>query len=226
MSTGSPAQRRRRATRLVFAVGTVVQVALIVLGIAYILTPTTRASVFLLIVWCGIGSLYVVGIWGILAAASRWEESDEPPLVLELSRPVRVIALLTTVLVSAVGVAATVQHIFLDPSREDSTLVNVVGIWAMILAWMLLHWGFAQLYLQRYYRDETPPLAFPKSKAPGILEFAYFSYTVAVSFAVSDVEVRDRAMRWRVMSHAVVSFFFNGLIIVTALGAIAAAGRG
>jgi uncharacterized membrane protein len=96
----------------------------------------------------------------------------------------------------------------------------------MILAWTLLHWGFAQLYLQLYYREDTPPLRFPSAAAPGILEFAYFSFTLAVSLAVSDVEVLDRRMRWRVLLHSVLSFFFNGLIIVTALGAISEVGAG
>lgn len=216
--------RRGLATGFVASIGT--QLVLTVLGVIFLLTPTVGGALGVLVLWCAIGSAYVAGVGVVLARASRRADSDEPPMVMEISAVARATSVVCTVLASAVGVAAAVQHIFfLDPAADsDSFLLNAVGIWAMVLSWMLLHWGFAQLYLQRYYRSAERPLRFPGTDAPGILEFAYFSYTVAVSFAVSDVEVRDRRMRWRVLTHAVIGFFFNAVIVVTALGAITEAG--
>jgi uncharacterized membrane protein len=218
--------RGRRAAIVGFVVSSIVQALLVVLGLAYILIPERTPSLALLVAWCVVGTGYAVGIWAVLRVASGSAESDEPPTLLELGIVPRAISLVATILVSFVGVAATIQHIVLDPQDSFDLFAEAVGVWAMILAWMLLHWGFAQLYLQLYYREKDPPLKFPSTSAPGILEFAYFSYTLAVSLAVSDVEVRDRRMRWRVLTHAVVSFFFNGLIIVTALGAISEVGAG
>jgi uncharacterized membrane protein len=217
--------RRRAYTSRAFGVSIVVQIVLVILGVAYIVIPDAGASFAVLLSWCVLGTLYAIGVWTVLGAASRSAENDELPTVLELSRPARVISLIATVFASAVGVAATLQHIAQgDPSTDFDFFVELVGVWAMILAWMLLHWGFAQLYLQQYYREKEPPLRFPGDSAPGILEFAYFAYTVAVSLAASDVEVTDRRMRFRVLTHSVLSFFFNGLIIVIAFGAIAEAG--
>ena len=209
-----------------FVASGVVQAVLIVLGVAYIVTPAPTASLALLVAWCGVGTVYAVGIWSVLRMASVSAETDEPPPVLELSVVPRAISLVATILVSLVGVTATIQHVVLDPQNDVDFATEVVGVWAMILAWTLFHWGFAQLYLQLYYREKDPPLRFPSTSAPGILEFAYLSYTLAVSLAVSDVEVLDRRMRWRIMTHSVIGFFFNGLIIVTALGAISEVGRG
>jgi uncharacterized membrane protein len=207
-------------------VSTVVQAVLVVLGLAYILTPGKTPSLALLVAWCLVGTGYTIAILVVLRMASISAESDEPPPLLELGIVPRAISLVATVLVSMVGVTATLQHILLDPQNRFDVAVDIVGIWAMILAWTLLHWGFAQLYLHLYYREDSPPLKFPSAAAPGILEFAYFSFTLAVSLAVSDVEVLDRRMRWRVLLHSVLSFFFNGLIIVTALGAISEVGAG
>lgn len=218
--------RGRRTALLGFVVSTVVQAVLVVLGLAFIFTAGSASSLALLVAWCLVGTGYAVGIWTVLRVASTSAESDEPPTLLELGIVPRAISLVATVLVTFVGVTATLQHLLLDPQGDPDLVREVVGIWAMILAWMLLQWGFAQLYLQLYYRESEPPLKFPSTAAPGILEFAYFSYTLAVSLAVSDVEVRDRRMRWRVLTHAVISFFFNGLIVVTALGAIADVGAG
>lgn len=219
------AERRRRFTSRAFAVSIAMQAVLVILGVAYIVIPVDGPSFVMLLSWCIVGTLYVVGVWSVLALASRSAESDDLPTVLELSTPARVISVVGTILASAVGAAATVQHILGgDPRSDFALLVEIVGIWAMLLAWMLLHWGFAQLYLQRYYREDEPPLRFPGDSAPGILEFAYFAYTVGVSLAASDVEVVGRRMRFRVLGHAVTAFFFNGLIIVIAFSAIAQAG--
>jgi uncharacterized membrane protein len=203
-----------------FVAGVAVQAVLVVLGVAYIATAAAAFAVVLLLAWCTIGTFYGIAVWAVLASASRWAETDEPPIVLELSAPSRAVSLVATILASAVGVVANIQHALLQPAAQGNLLLNVTGIWAMLLAWMLLHWGFAQLYLQRYYRSTDRPLRFPGTDAPGILEFAYFAYTVGVSLAASDVEVRDRRMRWRVLLHSVSGFFFNGVIIVTALEAI------
>lgn len=228
MSLAPPApHRRRRVAAWGFGISVAAQLALIVLGIAFLSTPAIKPALALLLAWCVVGSIYVVAVSSVLAAASHWAETDEPPLVMELRVPARAVSVAATVLASAVGIAATVQHLFfLDPRADaDNFHLSLVGVWAMILAWMLLHWGFAQLYLQQYYRSTDRPLRFPGTASPGILEFAYFSYTVAVSLAASDVEVRDRRMRWRVLTHSVVGFFFNALILVTAFGAIGDLGR-
>jgi uncharacterized membrane protein len=215
---------RRRFALAVFFTGIVVEILLIAIGIAYLVVPGRLPSALLLAAWCTLGTLYIGAIAAILFAAGRSPESDEPPEMLELSLAPRVIAIIATAVVSVIGVAVTVQHIFFTPADDFDVIVRVVGIAAMLLAWALFHWGFAQLYLQLYYREDEPPLRFPGTAAPGILEFAYFSYTIAVSFAASDVEVRDRRMRLRVLVHAVIGFFFNALIIVTAISALSEIG--
>ncbi|MFG6403759.1 MULTISPECIES: DUF1345 domain-containing protein [unclassified Microbacterium] len=226
MTTGPSRRHGRRNAAVRLIVSGVFQAVLIVLGVAFIFSAGHSPSFPLLVAWCIIGTVYALGIWVALRIASGSAESDEPPTVLELSIVARTISRGATILVSFVGITAAVQHILLDPQGELDILTNGVGIWAMILAWILLHWGFAQLYLQLYYREATPPLKFPSSRSPGVLEFAYFSFTLAVSYAVSDVEVLDRRMRWQVMTHSVLGFFFNGAIIVTALGSLSEVAAG
>lgn len=216
--------RGRRVALAGFYAGVVVELALVAIGVAYLVVIDRVTSGALLAAWCALGTAYVAGIAVTLLVAGRYAESDEPPRLLEIAVVPRVVAVVATALSSAVGVAVTVQHIFLVPADDFDAMVRVIGIWAMILAWVLFHWGFTQLYLQLYYRESDPPLRFPGTPSPGILEFAYFAFTVAVSLAASDVEVRDRRMRVRVLVQAVVGFFFNGLIIVTALGALSEVG--
>lgn len=87
----------------------------------------------------------------------------------------------------------------------------------MVLSWGLLHWGFAQWYMYRYRTAEEPPLRFPKTPEPSIVDFTYLAFTIGTTFAVSDVETHSSRIRWLMTLHSVISFFFNGAIIVFAL---------
>ena len=61
---------------------------------------------------------------------------------------------------------------------------------------------------------------FPNTPDPRIVDFVYYAFCIAVSFAVSDVETQGQRIRHLIVWHSVLSFFFNGFIIVLALNTI------
>jgi len=56
-------------------------------------------------------------------------------------------------------------------------------------------------------------VTFPSDQSPNQLDFAYFAFTIATSFAVSDVDVTDRTIRRAVLGHQILSFFYNTSIL-------------
>ena len=110
--------------------------------------------------------------------------------------------------------------------REDPELgeaMNFVGVWAMLLAWGFLHWGFAQIYYRLDNRvPDDPrgrPLMLPDRDDPGLIDFVYASFMIGTSFTPNDINTTTR-IRWTVTWHSVLSYFFNGFIIVLALNTI------
>ena len=103
---------------------------------------------------------------------------------------------------------------------------------AIVAAWLLLHAGYAAFYASRYYEGEALAgaagtagvprvrggLEFPDCTAPTATDFLYFSFAVGTSFAVSDVNVASQAMRWHVMVHSVLAFFYNAVVLAAAIG--------
>ncbi|WP_233223688.1 DUF1345 domain-containing protein [Amycolatopsis sp. CA-128772] len=61
---------------------------------------------------------------------------------------------------------------------------------------------------------------FPGSEHPTFIDFTYFSFTVATSFAVSDVESRTSATRLRILAHGVLSFIYNTAMLGIAIGVL------
>jgi uncharacterized membrane protein len=92
----------------------------------------------------------------------------------------------------------------------------------VISAWGVLHTSFALHYAYLYYRSEESAggLAFPGEQSPDQLDFAYFAFTIGTSFAVSDVDVTDRAIRRAVLGHQILSFFYNTSILALVINLV------
>ncbi|TAJ46068.1 MAG: DUF1345 domain-containing protein [Herbiconiux sp.] len=221
-----PGTSTKRGWLLVgFILSSLAQLGLVALGLSYLFDESDFGGAFILLTWCLAGSLYVLVAVIVLGRLSR-QSTDRPlrPSRLEVGRVARVVAFVSTILTSLIGVAAAIQLVSYRSDPEWGQLTVVVGVWAMVLSWGLLHWGFAQIYYQDYYKAAEPIMRFPSTPYPRLVDFVYFSFTLGTSFAASDIEVQSSRLRWRVVWHSVISFFFNGLIIVFALNSILSAG--
>lgn len=201
------------------------QLAMVCVGVWFALVDDAEEAFFVLLLWCGLGTLYattvIVVLWR-LSLRDRAATAHRPSRI-ELSRSARVVATAATILASLVGLGAATELLALRNEPAWQGTIEIIGVWAMLLAWGFLHWGFAQIYSQSYYASpDEPPLRFPNTPYPRITDFVYFSYTIGTSFAASDVETLRPLIRWRIVWHSVVSFFFNGLIIVLAFNTITA----
>ena len=95
----------------------------------------------------------------------------------------------------------------------------VLGGVAVAGSWLLVHTAFTFHYAHLYYReDETlGGLDFPGGEEPDDLDFAYFAFTIGMTFQTSDVEVSERGLRRTVLRHAMLSFVFNTAILALAV---------
>ena len=104
----------------------------------------------------------------------------------------------------------------------DSQLPRIVLVAGVIAAaWSLMHGMFALHYAHSFYGDGPTPgaddrggLQFPgDSGHPDILDFLYFSLVIGMTCQVSDVQITGKHMRRLASIHAVLSFFFNTVIL-------------
>jgi Protein of unknown function (DUF1345) len=123
-----------------------------------------------------------------------------------------------------VSLVSLVLAISLAPDVRDLETMRGVSLAFMaalgvVSAWGVLHTSYALHYAYLYYRSEESAggLAFPGDQSPKQLDFAYFAFTIGTSFAVSDVEVTDPAIRRAVLGHQILSFFYNTSILATVI---------
>jgi uncharacterized membrane protein len=175
---------------------------LVLVGLAFVVLATERTPGLILIgVWDLLALLYVVV--GVVVVRRAGDAAAEGYWF----------SMLFTVTASLIGMTTAGQAILTGPVN---TAENVLGVTAMILSWLLFHAGWARLYHAR----AAGGLEFPGQPRPGRIEFLYFAFTIAVSFAVSDVTITRRDVRWQVTIHSVLSFFYNAAVITLAIGTI------
>ena len=138
-------------------------------------------------------------------------------------------------IVLMIAIAAAIASVAAIVAELSSVKGSPVGVaWPNVLlavvtligSWLLLPFEFALTYASRYFVADAKPggLAFPGideavdgESAPSYSDFLYFSLTIAATAQTSDLGVTTRAMRKLVVSHAVVSFAFNTMVLALAI---------
>jgi uncharacterized membrane protein len=118
---------------------------------------------------------------------------------------------------AAVAMVATVIALpRFDELGGSPRLVLTIGIIAVVTSWVALQTGFALAYAARNTRDGG--LDFPGDDDPGPVDYAYFSVAIGTAFTTSDVTVTRTRLRRLVLVHSVTAFFFNAMIVASAVG--------
>lgn len=116
-------------------------------------------------------------------------------------------------------------------SSAHTRLFVLLSIIAVILSWFLLHTAFGQHYSRLYYDDTDRfghpfpeglrrGFTIPGTPEPTYLDFMYISFTLALTYAMSDVNVTNELQRRVALCHAIISFFFYSTILGVVLNAV------
>lgn len=108
---------------------------------------------------------------------------------------------------------------------------------SVALGWLTVHTMAAMHYAHRYWRpDETAEglethlrephggLDFPGTKEPAGYDFLYFAFIIGMTAQTSDVAVTTTTMRKLNLLHAVLSFFFNTVLVAAAVNLVVSLG--
>ena len=122
-----------------------------------------------------------------------------------------------------------------QPASRDPLEVSL-ALLTVALGWFSIHTMAALHYAHLYWRpnertiredDRHQGLEFPGGSEPGGWDFLYFAFVVGMTAQTSDVQVTTTAMRRFNLLHAIVSFFFNTVLVAVAVNvAVSIAGLG
>ncbi len=168
--------------------------------------------------------LWALIVWEVLAAgylaigfALVWEGKRAPRISRDEVRIAVRWSWVLPLISSFVGVnAAVLALIARGDSSNPAGVLTAAAIMGIVLSWMLMHTGFAQMYEVADLAAHQRAITFPGSDRPVFLNYLYFAFTIGTSFATSDATLNTISARRLVLIHSVVSFFYNALVVAVA----------
>jgi uncharacterized membrane protein len=167
--------------------------------------------------WCAGGAIYLMLAYRIMSTCdsdrirSRAARQDDSAIVI-----------LALVLIAIFASFASILGLVAE-AREASRGAKLayVGLAAatILVAWAVMQAVFTLHYAHEHYapnnlaRDGTGSLDFPSDPIPDYWDFLYFATSIGATSQTSDVSIRSKGMRRLVTLHAIVSFFFNTMVL-------------
>jgi uncharacterized membrane protein len=150
--------------------------------------------------------------------------------------PAWVIVLVTF---GAVVVAVGSLFVLVNKGGQPDAVELTLSLTSVALGWFSIHTMTALHYAHLYWRpgdrrrelasdggepdrqegsdDQHGGLDFPGGDEPGGYDFLYYSLVVGMTAQTADVDITKTAMRKLTLVHAVVSFFFNTVLVAAAV---------
>lgn len=128
----------------------------------------------------------------------------------------RGLALLLTVATSLVILVAVALELSGDPSPVEKAAI----VATLLIAWTFSNLVFALHYAHIYYIKsgdaDRGGATFPGDDEPTYWDFAYFAFTLGMTFQTSDVSITRGDWRRLVLWHSLAAFVFNlGILAFT-----------
>ena len=218
--TASPEPRPQRPRRADELMGIAFGTMITILAIVYTVVPLVPV----LVAWETVAIVYLVLVFTLFRNRTTRDAPTESRAL-----PGKVVELLSWVLpiaASGTGVTAAVILLTTDVSSGSGStsgaVVGVLGSIGVIVAWLLLQTGFAEIYESVYERLPDPGMiSFPGIEGdPTLGDFLDLSFTVGTSFAISGATIASRKVRRVILIHSVTSFFYNAFLIAIAIQVI------
>lgn len=131
----------------------------------------------------------------------------------------RPLILIVTLLLTLVVMAAIGGE--LHQAGQGDPLAIAKLVITLLLAWLFANAVYTLHYAHCWYAPggeagDSGGLEFPDTKAPDYQDFAYFAFTIGMTFQTSDVAITQPAIRRIVLLHGFAAFVFNiGVIAFT-----------
>lgn len=168
--------------------------------------------------WAVAGILFVV--WMLLVVTPMGPaETKEHVRSEEPARAVERLLVLAAAVASLAGLVVVLAQGGLR--SHPATAGAVLG--AVVASWGCIQTVFALRYARLYYTDPVGGIDFhlADGDAPAYTDFTYVAFTVGMSFAVSDTDLRTTTMRRTAQIHALLAYLYGTVIVALLVNLVA-----
>jgi uncharacterized membrane protein len=96
-----------------------------------------------------------------------------------------------------------------------------LGLLSVVLSWTVVHTVYMLRYARAYYSEPAGGIEFNEPEPPTYTDFAYFSFTVGMTFQVADTNITSKAVRRITLHHALLSYVFGAVLLGLVINVVA-----
>jgi uncharacterized membrane protein len=100
-----------------------------------------------------------------------------------------------------------------------------LGAGSVVISWLLVHTIYTLKYARLYYRGSKDRaeggVDFEHDVRPPYSDFAYLSFTIGMTFQVSDTDLQSAEYRRLALRHALLSYLFGAVILAATINLVA-----
>ena len=89
------------------------------------------------------------------------------------------------------------------------------------VAWLSIHITYVLRYARHYLVEEPGCIDFNSKTKPRLSDFAYFAFTLGMTYQVSDTDLTTPRIRKVVLAHTLLSYVFGTVIIAATINLVA-----
>lgn len=136
----------------------------------------------------------------------------------------RLLVLIVTTMVTIVVMAAIAGELPEAKAGDTIAMFKLVG--TLLMIWLFANLVYTLHYAHYFYATDVDKggdvggLVFPGTTVPDYRDFAYFAFTLGMTFQTSDVAIRARPLRHIALLHCFAAFVFNLGVIAFTINAI------
>ncbi|HSU71234.1 MAG TPA: DUF1345 domain-containing protein [Micrococcaceae bacterium] len=126
-------------------------------------------------------------------------------------------------LVASVASFAVVGLILIKAGSADGAgkvVLVALALTTVGSSWFMVHTLFALRYAHLYYTGDDGGVDFNQKAPPRYGDFSYLSFTLGMTFQVSDTNITSDEIRALALRHALLSYSFGAVIIATVINLV------
>jgi uncharacterized membrane protein len=179
----------------------------------------TMPALAVLAGWDIAAVLYLVLVWVAVYRKSaevtaRLAGPEDP------STPVAEIVVVTASVAALIAVGFALVRAGQAAGGTKALLIGA-GTVSVVVSWLVVHTVYMLRYARSYYGEPIGGITFNEADLPAFADFAYFAFTIGMTFQVSDTNITTKGIRRLVLHHALLSYLFGAVILATAINVFA-----
>jgi uncharacterized membrane protein len=179
----------------------------------------TTPAAALLMGWDVAAVIYLVLVWAAVyrmnAEVTARMAGREGP-----SNPVAELVVVAASIAALVAVGFALVRAGETAGNTKAWLIGL-GAFSVVVSWLVVHTVYMLRYARNYYGEPAGGISFNEQDRPEYLDFAYISFTIGMTFQVSDTNITTKGIRRLALHHALLSYLFGAVILATAINIFA-----